>query len=113
MVEVGGLEAGPVGDDASALQRAAHEHGDRAGAVVGAVVAVDARGAAELGDDRNHGLAPGLAHGLLDGGNGDVEHAQQARQLSVRSAFVDMRVPAHDARGADARAIGLRQVARG
>src|SRR5262249_41284313 len=98
---------------APALQRAPDEHGDRAGAMIGAVVAVDARGATEFGDDGDYGLTPGLAHGLLDGGDGDVEHPEQGRQLSIRSSFVDMRVPPHDTGGADARAIGLRQVSRG
>lgn len=57
-VEIGVLEAGPVGDDAPALQRAAGQQCDRAGAVIGAVGAVDARGAAKFRDHHDDGLAP-------------------------------------------------------
>jgi hypothetical protein len=41
------LKAGPIRDDAAALQRPAGEPGDPPGAVVGTFVAVDMGGAAE------------------------------------------------------------------
>src|SRR3954469_8657723 len=56
--EIGGLETWPVGDDTTALHRAAGEQRDRSRAVIGAVGAVDARGAAELGRDHHDGVAP-------------------------------------------------------
>src|SRR3954470_9204047 len=59
--EVGGLEAGPVGDDAAALHRAAGEERDRSRAVIGAVGAVDARSAAEYSVNNYVGVAPALA----------------------------------------------------
>ena len=77
LIEVGGLEAGPVGDDAAALHRAAGEQRDRAGAVIGAVGAVDARGAAELGGDHDHGVAPALAEPAFEFGERAVEAAEQ------------------------------------
>ena len=77
LVEVSLLQARPVGDDAASLERAARKQRDRRGAVVGAFVAVDSRGAAELGDERHHGLVPGCAHVALDRRDGGVERAQQ------------------------------------
>src|SRR4029077_7840628 len=66
LVQVRFLEAGPVGDNTAALERAASQQRHRAGAVIGPVGAVDARGAAELGDDRDDALAPRVAHIGLD-----------------------------------------------
>jgi hypothetical protein len=57
-VEVGFLETRPIGDNPAALQRTAGEEGGGRGAVVGAVVAVDVRGAAEFGDERDDGVGP-------------------------------------------------------
>src|SRR3954464_11759313 len=51
LIELGLLQSRPVGDHAPAPQRAAGEKRDGAGAVIGAVGAVDARGASELGDE--------------------------------------------------------------
>ena len=47
------LRPGQSATTRPALQRAAGEEGGGRGAVVGAIVAVDVRGAAELGDQRN------------------------------------------------------------
>src|SRR6478736_9380786 len=54
LMELGLLQSRPVGDDAPAAQCATDEKGNGAGAMVGAVGAVDARGAPELGDDGDH-----------------------------------------------------------
>ena len=53
-----------------------------------------------------------VAHGFLDCGDGVVERAEQRRQLPASGAFVDVRIPAHEARGTHARTIGLRQIFR-
>ena len=51
-------------------------------AMVRAVGAVDLRGAPELRDDDDRGLAPGVAHVGLDGGDCAVEHAQEIVELT-------------------------------
>src|SRR5215831_513299 len=71
--EIAFLDPRPVGDHTPALQRAAGQDHDRAGAVVGALAAIDARGAAELGGERDHRLAPGVAHLAPDRRNRVVE----------------------------------------
>src|SRR5437868_9525597 len=48
-VQVGSFEARPVCDDATAFERAAGQERNRRGAMIGALGAVNARGAAELG----------------------------------------------------------------
>src|SRR3981081_48300 len=75
-VEIGRLQPWPVGDDPPAVQRTAHQHGDPAGAVIGAIGAIDAGGTAKLGDDRHDGLAPGTTHGTFDGTDSPVESAK-------------------------------------
>ena len=86
---------------------AAGEKGNGAGAVVGSVGAVDARGAPELGHDGDHRLAPGLAHVGLDRGQCAVERSQQVGELTGTRALVDVRVPANKADRPDTRAIRL------
>src|SRR6185312_4738663 len=93
-------------------ERAAREQCDRAGAVIGAVVAVDARRAAELGDDRHDSLAPRRAHVLLDRRDGAVERAEQRCKAAALRTFVDMRVPAIEGQRADARPVGTREELR-
>ena len=61
LIEIGGLQPRPVRDHAAAFHRAAGEQRDGAGAVIGALRAVDARGAAEFGGDHDHGVAPARA----------------------------------------------------
>ena len=82
------------------------------GAVIGAVGAVDARGAAELGDERHHGLAPGLAHVGFDRRDRAVERAEQLASRPLTRALVDMRVPAVERERADARSVRPREELR-
>jgi peptide/nickel transport system substrate-binding protein len=77
-VEIGLPEPGPIGDHTAAFERAAGEQRHGRGAVVGAVVTVDARGTTEFGDQRHHSLAPRLAHVRLNRRNRAVERAQQS-----------------------------------
>ena len=65
-MEAGGLQPRPVGNHPPAFHRAAREQRDGAGAVIGTLGAVDARGAAELGGDHNDGVAPALAQSVLE-----------------------------------------------
>ena len=62
------LQSRPVRNDTAAFQRAAHKQRDRGRAVVGAVGAVDARGAAELGRDHDDGVAPVIAEAAFEFG---------------------------------------------
>src|SRR5262245_41764302 len=103
------LQPGPVGDYATAFERAAGDQHDRGGPVVGAVRTVDARRAAELGDEHHHGLAPRRSHVFLDSGESPIERAQQLRQPASCDAFIIMCVPAVERERADARTVGLRQ----
>jgi hypothetical protein len=56
LMEIGILQPRPIGDDATAIEGAAHEQRHGRGAVVRAVIAVDARRAPELGHERNDGF---------------------------------------------------------
>ena len=67
------LRPGQSATTRPALQRAAGEEGGGRGAVVGAIVAVDVRGAAELSDQRDDGVGPRLAHVGFDRGDRAVE----------------------------------------
>src|SRR6516164_11491311 len=107
------LQPRPVGDHATTFERSAGEQHDGGGAVVGAISTVDARRAAEFGDEHHHGLAPRRSHIVLDGGESRIECAQQLRQPASCDAFVIMRVPTTKSERADARTVGLRQELRG
>jgi len=66
LIEIGALQARPVRDHPAALHRAPGEQRNGAGAVIGALGAVDARGAAEFGCDHHHGVAPALAQSAFE-----------------------------------------------
>src|SRR3954447_21626353 len=112
LIELGLLQPGPVSHYAPAAERSSGKEGRGPGAVIGAVGAVDARGAAELGDDGNHGLAPVVPHVGLDRRQGAVERAQKVGELTGSCALVDVCIPADEAERADARAVRLCQEAR-
>src|SRR3954452_17197682 len=112
LVELGLLQPGPVGHDAPAAERSSGKEGHGPGAVIGAIGAVDARGAAELGHDGNHGLAPVVPHVGLDRSQGAIERAQKVGELTGSRALVDVRIPADKAERAAARAVRLCQEAR-
>jgi uncharacterized protein (DUF1501 family) len=82
LVQIAGLESRPIGYHLAAPERPASEQRDGRGAVVGTLGAVDARGAAELGDDGDDGLAPGLLHLGLDA-------ALQAFAVDMGTAWKD------------------------
>ena len=54
-----------------------------------------------------------VAHVGLDRGERAVERAQQVGELTRRRAFVDVRIPADEAHGADAGAVRPRQISSG
>ena len=109
LVEIGGLQARPIGDHAPAFERATGEERNRRGAVVGAFGAVDARGAAELGDQRHYRLMPCRPHIGFDRGKCAVERAEQLREAAVGNALVGVRIPAVERQCADPRPVGLPQ----
>ena len=112
LVELGLLQSRPVRDHAAAPQCTAGEEGDGAGAVIGAVGAVDARGASELRDDGDHRLAPGFAHVALDRRQRTVERPEEVGKLTGGRALVDVCVPPDKADRPDTRAVGLGEKAR-
>ena len=89
------------------LQRAAQQQGGRGGAVVGAVGAVDPRGAAELGDHHHHGVLPGRPHALGEAVERRVEVGEAGRQLALARALVGVGVEAVDRDRGHLRAAGL------
>ena len=66
LIELVRLQARPIGDDASARDRAAGEEGRGSRPVIGAIGAVYARGAAEFGDRDNGRVLPMLAKALFE-----------------------------------------------
>src|SRR5262245_48922911 len=56
LVEIGLLAARPISDDPATLERTAGEQRHCCGTVIGSVIAVDTRGAAELCDQSHHSL---------------------------------------------------------
>src|SRR5262249_27990242 len=84
----------------------------RPSAVVGAIIAVDSRGATEFGHDYGNRLAPGIAHVGLDLGNSAVERAEQIGEAALDGTLVDVSVPAVECQRPDPRTLGLRQELR-
>ncbi len=99
------LKPRPVGDDAAALDHAADQEGDRAGAVVGADRAVDAGGAAEFGDDHHHCVGPALLESALEGSQRVVQPAQKPGEAAGRAALVGVGVPTLEGERSDAGAV--------
>lgn len=78
-----------------------------------ALGAVDAGGAAELGDQHHDRFAPGRAHAFLDRSERTVEGAEQRRQASSDRTLVDVGVPAVEGERADPRPVGAGEELRG
>ena len=75
--------------------------------MVGAVGAVDARGAAELGDDRDDGfLATPSPMPLSIAASAPSSAPSSIGEPAVRRAFGGMGIPAVEGERADARAVG-------
>ena len=77
--------------------------------MIGTAGAVDAGSAAELGDERDHRLAPGGAHIAFYRRQRAIERTEQLRQPAIDHAFIDMRIPAVERQRPDARPLGIRQ----
>ena len=88
-------------DEAAALDGAAEHPVHAAVPVIGAVRAVLAERPAELREHDDDGLVPGGAHLLGEAGEALAEAREQIRQLPLRVALVDVRVPAADVDEAD------------
>src|SRR5947208_1836249 len=82
--------------DAAAAQAAAERPVHRAVAVIGAAVAVLAEGAAELAHHQHHRVAPRIAHRSRERGEAAAELVEPRREIALRAAFADVRVPAAD-----------------
>ena len=98
LVELRRRQPRPVAVDPAAVDRAAHHPDDVAVAVVGAAIAVLAHGAAELGEDDDHRVAPGAAEPAGQRGEAFAERAQPVGELALLAALVDMGVPAAERR---------------
>ena len=100
------LQARPVGDHATARDRAAGEQRDGAGAVIGAVGAVDARGAAELGDATTIAVSLQRAPSpRSNSANASSRPPSSCASRPDRAAFVGVGVPAVEGERGDARAV--------
>src|SRR6185369_5900859 len=97
VLEQGALrDAHLLAHDALPLHRAAQDPVHAAMAVIGAAVAVLAKGAAEFAQHHHDGVAPGAAHALRERAQAAAELLEARRELSVRAALADVRVPAAD-----------------
>src|SRR5260370_231531 len=105
VVEIGLLEARPIGNDPAALERAADQERHRGGAVIGPIGAVDARGPPEFGDQRHHGLLPGWPHILFDRPEGAINRTKQVCQAPSHCALVSMGIPAVQRQRTDPRSV--------
>src|SRR2546423_35356 len=74
----------------AAVERPVH----RAVAVIGAAVAVLAEGAAELAHHQHHRVAPCVAHRSPERGEAAAKLVEPRREIALRAAFADVRVPA-------------------
>src|SRR5262245_44888316 len=82
--------------DASPFQGSTKNPIGAAVAVVGATVAVLPEGAAELAQHHHHGIAPGAAHALGEGGEPAAELLQARGEVAARAALAHVGVPAAD-----------------
>src|SRR5262249_40147657 len=86
---------------------------DGSGSVVSSVGAVDAGRAAKLSDHHDHSLVPGGAGRLFGGRNRAIQHTQEISERARCCTFVDVRIPADEAQGANAWTIRLCEIFRG
>ena len=94
LIELMVVQAGPLAVDLPAAHVAAHhEHAIRV-AVVGAPVAVLARGAAEFAHGDENDVLHAVGQVLMKRRETLAEIAQQIRELPLHAAFVDVIVPA-------------------
>ena len=107
------MRPGQSAIDPAAGERAAGDQRDRPGAMVGAVRAVDANGAAELGDRHDDRVLPGVAEVGLEGVEGGVEALQPLGQQALRRALVLMGVETVEGERGDPRPVGRREQAPG
>ena len=73
--------------------------------MIGALGAVDARGAAELGGDHHDRIAPALAQSAFEFSERAVEAGQQLRQTADRATFIGVGIPAVERQRCDPRAV--------
>src|ERR1700736_2809884 len=111
LVELRRGETGPITVNPAAIDGAAQYPDDVAVAVIGAPVAVFAKGAAEFRQDDDDGVSPGLARSAREGSEAFAERAQMIGQLPVVVPLVDVGVPTSepDCRDADAGVIADQQ----
>ena len=97
-VELRLVEAGPAAVHLAALHRAAENEHHIGVAVVGAAVAVFARGASELRHGDDDGVFAEIAEIGPESGERLREVAEHIRELAFGRAFVDVMVPARRCR---------------
>ena len=113
LVKALGLEARPVRDHPAAGERAAGKERGRRRAMVGAVGAVDANGAAEFGDRDDDRVGPGVAEVGLESVEGGVEPPEALGEHAFRRALVLMGVETVEGQRRDPRPVGRRKEAGG
>src|SRR5262249_49563947 len=111
VTEVRLFQAGPVGDNATAIQCTTNEQGDSCGAVICTLGAIDTRGSSELGDYRDHAIFPGITHAGLKSVDGAVQRSEKNSEPPFGRPFVCVCVPSSKAsaptRGPSGRAMNL------
>ena len=112
LVEALGLEARPVGDHPAAGERAAGKSATVRRAMIGAVGAVDANGAAEFGDRDDDRVPPGVAEVGLERVEGGVEPLKALGEQALRRALVLMGVETVEGQRRDPRPVGRGKQAR-
>src|SRR5262245_38061732 len=108
--QIGLLEARPVGNDAPTFERTAYKNRYRTSTMIGAFTAIDARRATELGDERDHSLAPVVAEIAMRRPDGAIDGREQESERAWGSAFVDVRVPAVECKRANPWRLGTREI---
>ena len=92
LIQTLGLQTRPVGDDPPARDSAPSHQRDRSRSVIGALGAVDASGAAELGNCDDDRFAPCCAESRLKGVKGRVKALKALGKQPLGRAFVLMGV---------------------
>src|SRR6185437_10443244 len=106
-------EAGPIGEDTTAPNRATEKKRRRTRPVIGAPSAVDSDGSSELGGQYDSRVLPDRAELLLQRPQAGVQCGEATRELAFSAAFIGMSIPADGVEHRHLRTVFATQEARG